>query len=312
MDNTWTRKDLTDIESLSAADLRMILDTAKGFKDVSTRSIKKVLYGFQGASSIFDNIADPVEFVGYLSADEVLPEALVELKRVLQGVLETLADEGGDKFSYRLLDPEAGDGQVALDIGAQYGFQPMAASLFDDNRFYFYLTLTDDDTVVQIPIPETLSAESLKRGIEEGLKRYATGLLKKVVLAAPEPIPPYMRQQGMAPGNEFTQLQSFLTNDFDVVTDALTEGVVPADADLVVVVDPDGFTEQQVFALDQFLMKGGTAVVASGAFGVQPSQMGLTATPRDSATSTSALRHAQRLVRPGALWMRRVRTKGTA
>jgi ABC-2 type transport system permease protein len=223
-----------------------------------------------------------VEFIGYLSADEVLPEALVDLKLALADVLQELSTEADGKFSYRLIDPAAGDGQVALDINAQYGFAPMAASLFDDNQFYFYLTLHDADTVVQIPIPEAMSSESLKRGIEEGLKRYASGLLKKVVLAAPEALPPYMQQQGMAPGNEFTQLQSFLTSDFDVVVDRLQDGVVPADSDLVVVVDPNGYDTQQLFALDQFLMKGGTVVVASGAFAVQPSQMGITAMPRNS------------------------------
>jgi len=39
---TWRRKHLLDLESLSADELRCILDTAAGFKEVSTRSVKKV------------------------------------------------------------------------------------------------------------------------------------------------------------------------------------------------------------------------------------------------------------------------------
>lgn len=272
-------RDLIEVKVVGEADLDVQLTNPEF--DV-TRSIKKVLYGFQGGSSVFDNIADPVEFVGYVSDSQVLPAALADLKSELTTVLNELALEGGEKFSYSLVDPEAGDGQVALDISTQYGFQPMAASLFDENSFYFYLTLSNDDTVVQVPLPEGMSAESLKRGIEEGLKRFATGLLKSVVLTAPEPVPPYMQQQGMPSGNEFTQLQSFLTSDFDVVTNALEDGVVPANSDLLVVVDPNSFSDQQVFALDQFLMKGGTVVVASGAYAVQPSQAGLNAMPRNS------------------------------
>ena len=38
----WTRKDLTGIEPLSAAEIGMILDTAAAFKSVSGREIKKV------------------------------------------------------------------------------------------------------------------------------------------------------------------------------------------------------------------------------------------------------------------------------
>jgi aspartate carbamoyltransferase catalytic subunit len=39
---TWTRKHLLDLESLSAEEIRYVLDTAESFKEVSTRSIKKV------------------------------------------------------------------------------------------------------------------------------------------------------------------------------------------------------------------------------------------------------------------------------
>src|SRR5262245_33643628 len=38
----WTRKDLTDIASLNAAEIRFLLATATTFKDVGAREIKKV------------------------------------------------------------------------------------------------------------------------------------------------------------------------------------------------------------------------------------------------------------------------------
>src|SRR5918993_4062850 len=39
---TWTRKHLLTLEELSADEIRFILDTADSFKEVSTRSVKKV------------------------------------------------------------------------------------------------------------------------------------------------------------------------------------------------------------------------------------------------------------------------------
>src|SRR5213595_2871076 len=39
---TWTRKHLLGLEELSADEIRLILDQADAFKEVSTRSIKKV------------------------------------------------------------------------------------------------------------------------------------------------------------------------------------------------------------------------------------------------------------------------------
>ncbi len=38
----WTRKDLLGLDELSAEEIRLILDTAKAFKGVGERSMKKV------------------------------------------------------------------------------------------------------------------------------------------------------------------------------------------------------------------------------------------------------------------------------
>src|SRR2546423_11632548 len=39
---SWTRKHLLGLEELSADEIRYVLDTADSFKEVSTRSVKKV------------------------------------------------------------------------------------------------------------------------------------------------------------------------------------------------------------------------------------------------------------------------------
>ena len=41
-DDHWPHRDLLDLERLSAEDIRFLLQTARGFEDVSTRSVKKV------------------------------------------------------------------------------------------------------------------------------------------------------------------------------------------------------------------------------------------------------------------------------
>ena len=271
-------RDLIEVKVAGEADLDVQLRNPE--YDI-TRSIKKVLYGFQGGSSVFANIQSPVTFTGYLSADEKLPEALAEFRAVVSGVLDELQAESEGKLSVEFIDPDADDGAVGAEIAQNYGFQPMATSLFDTNAFYFYLTLADDETLVQVPLPEALSAEAAKRGIEEGLKRFATGLLRTVALVAPPAPPPYMAQQGMGmAGNQFSQLQGLLSNDFNVETADLAEGVVPEAADLLVVVDPKDLSDKQVFAIDQFLMKGGTVAVAASAFEANFAAQTLTAAPR--------------------------------
>src|ERR1700761_8182384 len=41
-DQSWTRKHLLGLEELSGDEIRFVLDTADSFKEVSTRSVKKV------------------------------------------------------------------------------------------------------------------------------------------------------------------------------------------------------------------------------------------------------------------------------
>ena len=137
-------RDLIEVKVRGEADLDVQLKNPE--YDV-TRSIKKVLYGFQGGDSVFASVATPVRFTGYVSTGERLPDALRELRVELAAVLAELEEESSGTLTSEIVDPDAGDGEVARQIAADYGFRPMAASLFDLNTFYFYLTLSDGETV---------------------------------------------------------------------------------------------------------------------------------------------------------------------
>ena len=277
-------EDLIEFKANSEVDLDVRLKNPEF--DI-TRSIKKVIYGFQGGESIFANINQPVTFTGYLSRDELLPPELIDFKATLMQELAQLAEQGGDLFSYRFMEPEADEGAIAAEIGDVYGFQPMALSLLDEKRFFFYLTLQGETggsapTVVQIPLPVGFAAEGLQQSLKEGLKRYAQGLLRTVVVSSPQAVPMYMQSQGQSPTNQFEQLKNALRQDFNVVDDDLSSGEVPSAADLLMVLDPTDFDAKQRFAVDQFLMRGGTVVVVSGAFATEFGQRTLQARPRTS------------------------------
>ncbi|NIP14735.1 MAG: ABC transporter permease subunit [Pseudomonadales bacterium] len=271
-------RDLIEVKVVGEADLDVQLRNPEF--DL-TRSIKKILYGFQGGGSIFANVQEPVRFVGYVSSADRLPPALADYRAVLMEVLDGLSQESGGLFTAEFIDPEAGDGSVAAQIAVDYGFQPMAASLFDANVFYFYLTLGDGKTLIQLPLPEAFSSDATRRVLEEGLKRFASGMLRTVALAAPE-APPYMGMGQPPQGNQYEQLKDVLRSDFQVETTDLTDGLVPDSADLLMIVDPEGFDTRQRFAVDQFLMKGGTVVVATAPFSASLSQQSLMAAPRTS------------------------------
>jgi len=258
-------RDLIDFKVQSETDLEVDLRNPE--YDI-TQAIKKVLYAYQGAGELFENITHPVTFKGYLSAPEKLPESLKTLRTELDGLLKDLEGRAGGKLSVEFRDPDADGGALAKQLENDYGFRPMAATLFDTHTFWFYMTLEGDGRIVQVPLPEGLDKASLERGLQAGLKRFSHGFLKTVALMTPEP-QPAMPQFGMAAaGKRFTWLHDRLAEEHNVIGTDLKTGQVPEEADLLVLASPENLDDKQLFAVDQFLMRGGTVIAATAPFDV--------------------------------------------
>ncbi|MFH0782651.1 MAG: Gldg family protein [Pseudomonadota bacterium] len=255
------------IEIKSASEEKIDVDLRNPEYDI-TRAIKKVLYSYQGGGDLFAGIGKKVEFTGYMSPDGKLPAELVSLKKDLQTMLSDMEKEGGALFASRFVDPDAEGGSVAAKIGKEYGFRPMATSLFDQRSFWYYMTLVSGDRMVEVPLPEDLGKESLKRAIEAGLKRFSAGFGKTVALDTPKVVPP-MPQYGMpGQGMPFEILKEVLGKDHTITPTDLANGYTPDEADLLMVMAPEATSERQLFAMDQFLMRGGTVVIATAPFSV--------------------------------------------
>jgi ABC-2 type transport system permease protein len=93
-----------------------------------------------------------------------------------------------------------------------------------------------------------------------------------------------MPQFGM-PGHglPFTALKDVLSQEHVVKDTDLRKGQVPSEADLLLLAAPENLDEQQLFAVDQFLMQGGTVIIAAspykinldGALSIAPEKTGL-------------------------------------
>jgi ABC-2 type transport system permease protein len=259
-------RDLIEVKSQSVTDLEVDLRNPE--YDI-TRAIKKTLYTYQGTGELFENIPHPVVFKGYLSPDERLPAPLVQLKQELQAVLDALKTSAGARLRVEFHDPEAQGGALAKQLQEDFGLRPMAASLFDTNTFWFYLTLEGDGHSVQVPLPETLDKAGLERGIQAALKRFSQGFLKTVALYTPDPGPPMgMPMGGAMQGKRFSVLREKLAEEHAVRDTDLKAGRVPAEADLLLLASPEKLDAKQLFAVDQFLMHGGTVVIGTSAFDV--------------------------------------------
>ncbi len=243
-----------------------------------TRCIKRVLFGFQAGGDLFANLAHPLTLTGYLSDDSRLPDFLKNFRVDLQSVAGDMEKKSAGQFALKIIDPQGGDGHLVKELAEKYGFQPMQAGLYDSQRFYFYLTLDDGTQTVQIPLADDFTRPALERSIKDALKRFSAGYLKTVALALPAPPDSFLAQYGMAGSSKgFTVLKKDLEQNYNVTEFDLSSGVVPESADILVVVAPKDLDDKQLFAIDQFLMQGGTVLLAASPFDVNISRSSLSA-----------------------------------
>ncbi len=235
-----------------------------------TKNIKKVMYGFQTTDNLFQTLAGPAVFTGFISADNKLPDVLREYKQTLTNTLSELSENAAGKLQIDIKDPEEGDGSLAKEIEEKHGFRPMAANIFSNNRFYFYGLLSTKDKAITVPLPEDFNEAGAKSSIESALKRLSPGFLKTVGIVepprqAPPSFNPAMMQQ---PPNQktFRAIQERLKESYTVNALDLNKGIVPEAVDLILVAAPKDLTEKGVFALDQFVMKGGTAILLTSPY----------------------------------------------
>ena len=238
------------------------------------RSIKRVLYGFQDIGALFAGIERAVEFEGFISSDEKLPGSMAAFRTELASSLDALREESGGKFRYAIVDPEAGGGEVARQLADRYGFRPMAAGPFDPKRFYFYMVMKSNGSTVQVPLPGKLTGEAARRSLEAALRRFAPGFIKTIGFHGPRPQPP---QRGAPQPRQFRFLEQKLRENYHLVEVDLKSGLAPEDVDLLLLAAPEGLEPKQRFAVDQFLMKGGSVVLLSSPYTVTRTQAGLAA-----------------------------------
>jgi ABC-2 type transport system permease protein len=78
--------------------------------------------------------------------------------------------------------------------------------------------------------------------------------------------------QVQQPLSSWQQLQETLRQEYEVRSVDLSTGQVPVDVDVLVIVAPQAMTDKDRFAIDQYLMRGGSVVVAAGRYGIMVDQ----------------------------------------
>lgn len=263
-------QDLIEVEPSSSGGIDVRL---RNLEYDLTRSLKKVVQGFQSTDAVLAGLAEPARLT-LLVTPNTLPAELQAAPATIQKVADELAAKSNGKLVFEQIDPTAaGSTMRPQSLYESYGIQPYAASIFSADTYFLHLLLQAGDTT-QVIFPGADASESeVRTAVESGLKRSAPGFLKVVGFWAPPETPtqdPFGQQQ--QPITTFRSLRQQLEQEYEVRDVDLSTGQTPADIDTLVLAAPQNLDDVQRFAIDQFLMRGGAIVAAAGRYGLQPDQ----------------------------------------
>ncbi len=239
-----------------------------------TSSIQKVVYGFQNLDTVLARLQQPAQLTLYVTP-QTLPAELKKAPELIASVADKITKQANGKFAFKSVDvsdPKSGvDPQVLL---SKYQIQPLAAGLLSQDRFYLHMVVEADGRA-QVIYPEgDLSEAQIRTSIESALKRLSPGSLHVVGLWTPPAGQTDAFGQPTQSMQQFSTLDQALRQNFEVRTVDLTSGQVAGDVDALVVVGPQNMTDKERYAIDQFLMRGGSVFVAAGNYQMTVGQSG--------------------------------------
>ena len=239
-----------------------------------TSAIKKVVSGFQRQDAVFAALDEPLILTAYIT-EQTLPEALVEAPGHFARVAAELAAESNGKLIVNVVDPDSPGSPITREqIQQSQGIAPSLVELGSTDSYYFHMVLhRGDEGILIYPGGEATEAD-IRASIDAGIRRVVPGLLKSVGLWVPPNDPVTgMFGQDVPPISSWSYVHQQLSQNYNMVLADLSQGEAPA-VDVLVIVSPRDMAPKEILAIDQFLMRGGSVIIASGNFIVSPIQLG--------------------------------------
>ncbi len=238
------------------------------------------------ARDILGDLQAPVQIKYYVTGLDEMPTELKTLERDVTDKLRDYARASDGMVEFTVHDPQ-NDEEMQGTLGSR-GIRPFQVSMIaKDERstklIWSAMTVAYKDHPEEV-LPQVLpqSLVTLEYELISRVYRLTQERQPKVALVAPlqtvdQQTAMMYLQQGMQPPEPqdiYAQLTQFLQQERYLVerVDVSPESPIPADADLLVVVNPVGFSERQAFEINRAISNGMNAVIAvqTHDYGYQP------------------------------------------
>ncbi len=264
-------RDLIEVQPSRTGQVEVKL---RNFEYDLTRSIKKVVYGFQSVDAVLAAMKEPVKLTLYVTPNS-LPEWLAKAPETITKVATDIQTKSNSKFTFQSIDVDDAKSTVTRKtLQEQYGLRPIQATLFSDQTYYLHMVLQIGNEAQLLYPSGDLNEADIRKTIEAALKRSASGFLKVVAVWAPQDTPQQDMMGQQAPSfKQYTRVLEQLRQDYTVRNVYLADTENLLDADVLLLIAPQFMTERQQYMVDQYLMRGGAVIIAAGNYTLAPDQM---------------------------------------
>lgn len=232
-----------------------------------TKSIKKVLYGFQPLSSIFAQNPQGFKLISIFSKANQ-PESFQHLPLSIKKAVDELQKETGSGLTFEEI---AVDDLPTFDqqsISERFNIEPIQASFFSNDSFYLHLLLESGTSRERIYLSPEMDDGDIRHEIEAALKRNGSGFTKTIGIWTPKTDTAAemgMMQHGSSSVN-YQIVQQLLRENYNLEEIDLSAERIQSDIDALLLMAPQDLSDLQILAVDQYLMRGGTVVALVGSY----------------------------------------------
>ena len=230
-----------------------------------TKSIKKVVYGFQSMASVLMDLKSDIKITAVLTPGS-MPEPVIEMPERINKVVADLQKESAGRLGYEIINPDEPGGWNREQVNRQFGIEPLRVFFFSSESFYLHLFVVKDDNVERVHLSGDMSEADIRTEIEGVIKRTSSGFLKTVGLWTPKTMPRQMNPMmpPRQPADSYQLIRRVLSENYNLKEVDLSSGRVPGNVDVLLLIAPQDMDDLDRFAVDQHLMRGNSVVAMSG------------------------------------------------